>query len=250
MGLLKSGTINELVKMKARKKTVFFLLLTALIPFLGIPVVLRLQSGLGVAGVAADQYPAAVLGVLTLFVIPLAVFMAAVDLFSGEFGDRTMRSVLLRPISRAKIFTSKLLALFTLIAAHLAVGWLASAAAAFFLPPSDGLAAGIAEAALAYAAAALPMFALAAAAVFVAQFFKNATGALAVCILLYAGAKLLVFVFPEFAAFSPAAYTDWHETWIGSAVSAGRIIPVFSFLLGCCIVFYTSGYYVFDKKEV
>jgi ABC-2 type transport system permease protein len=250
MGLLKSSTINELVKLLARKKTNFFLLLAALLPFLGLPVVMKLQSGLGIAGIASDHYPITILGVLTTFVLPLMMFMSVSDMFSGEFGDKTIRAVLLRPVSRLKIFTSKLLAMFVILAGQLLLGWLASAIASFFLPASNGMMSGIAEAALAYVVAALPMFALCTVAVFIAQFFKNASGALAICILLYVAAKLITFVFPQFTVFSPTAYTDWHQIWIGGAVYTGKIVTIFSFLLGCGIVFYTSGYYVFDKKEV
>ncbi|TJY42212.1 hypothetical protein E5161_09385 [Cohnella pontilimi] len=250
MSLLLSSTINEWVKMSARKKTIFFLGLIAIIPFLGLPVVLRLQNGLGITAVAGAHYPINILNMLTLFVLPLMIFMSVSDMFSGEFGDRTIRSVLLRPVGRFKIFTAKVLAAFGLIAAGLMLGWLSSTIASFFLPASEGMAGGIANSALAYAVAALPMFALCTVAVFIAQFFKNASGALAICILVYAAAKLITFVFPEYTVFSPTAYTDWYEIWIGSAVSAGKLMTIFSFLTGCAIVFYTSGYYLFDKKEV
>ncbi|WP_123043267.1 ABC transporter permease [Cohnella candidum] len=250
MSLLKSITINEIVKLLSRKKTAFFLLLPAVLPFLGLFAVIRLQSGLGVTGVSGDHYAISVLNVLTVFVLPLMMFMSASDMFSGEVGDKTIRSVLLRPVSRLKVFTGKLLALFALIAAALLLGLLGSAIASFFLPASAGAGGAVAEAALAYAVAAVPMFALCTAAVFIAQFFKNASGTLAICILLYAAAKLLAFFFPSLAVFSPTAYTDWHAYWIGSIVSISKIMTVFSFLLGCGILFYTSGYYVFDKKEV
>jgi len=250
MSLLMSSTINEIAKLTARKKTSFFLLLVALVPFLGLPVVMRLQSGLGVTGVTADQYPIAILNVLTTVILPLIMFMFASDIYSGEFGDRTVRAVLLRPVSRLKIFSSKLLAMFILISAGLIIGFVGAAIASFMLPESANWMSGIAEAAIAYAVAAIPLFALGTVAVFIAQFFKNASGTLAICILFYAAAKLLPFVFPDVMAFSPTAYTDWYQLWIGSAFSAERIVTIFSFLLGCSIIFYTFGYYLFDKKEV
>jgi ABC-2 type transport system permease protein len=250
MNLLKQSTINELVKLLARKKTSFFLLLSALLPFIGLPIVMKLQSGLGIMAVSNVQYPITVLNILTLFVLPLMMFMSLSDMFSGEFGDKTIRSVLVRPVSRLKIFSSKLLAMFVLITGQLLLGWMGSVLATFFLPASANLMGGIAEAALAYAVAALPMFALCMAAAFITQFFRNASGALAICIVLYAAAKLITFVYPQFTVLSPTSYTDWHELWIGSVISTAKITTIFSLLLGCGILFYTSGYYFFDKKEV
>lgn len=247
---LTSSTINEWVKLTARKKTVFFLALITLLPFLVLPIVLRVQSGLGIAGLDGAEYPVTILNLMTLFVLPLMTFMSVSDSFSGEFGDRTIRAVLLRPVSRFKIFTSKLLSVFLLIVGGLALGLASSSIAAIFLPATGDRMAGFADAALAYAAAAIPLFALCTVAVFIATWFKNATGALAIMILVYAAAKLTAFFFPDLTAFSPTAYTDWHRIWIGSSVSVGQISTIFSFLLGCGIVFYTMGFYLFDKKEV
>jgi len=250
MALLRANTINELVKLTARRKTLLFLLLAVLIPFAGLPVVTRVQSGFGITAVSSADYPVAVLGLLTLFVVPLLIFLSVSDLFSGEFGDRTIRAMLVRPVSRLKIFTSKVLAVALLTAAQLAAGFAASAAASLLLPVSpDGRMAAIGEAAIAYAAAFVPMAAIIAAAAFAALWFRNGSGALAVCILLYAAAKLLGFFFPELAAYSPAAYTDWHLLLLQGSVPFGKLAAVFSFLLGCGIVFYTLGYYLFDKKE-
>lgn len=250
MNLLMSSIINEWVKLWSRKKTVFFLSLMLVLPFLGLPIIMNVQSGLGITAVVSADYPITVLNVLLLFVLPLLIFMSAADMFSGEFGDRTIRAVLVRPVSRFKLFAAKLLAAFALIGASLLAAWVSSVAAAFFLPGSGGMAIGIAESALAYMVAAIPMFALCTVAVFIAQLFKNASGALAICLLIYAAAKLLAFVFPAYMAFSPTAYANWHEIWIGSSISLSKIVTIFSYLLGCGIVFSTFGYYAFDKKEV
>ncbi|NBD24689.1 ABC transporter permease [Paenibacillus glycinis] len=250
MNLLLSSTINEWTKLRSRKKTVFFLALIALLPFLGLPAVMKLQGGFGIAAIAGSDYPITVLNLLASFVLPLLIFMSAADMFSGEFGDKTIRSVLARPVSRFKIFFAKLIAAFSLVAAGLLLGWISSAIASFFLPHADGLPRALAESALAHAVTALPLFAICAAAVVVAMFFKHASGALAICILVYAAAKLLGFVLPQYAAWLPTAYMDWHELWIGSAATAGRIATVFSYLLGCGIVLSTLGYCAFDKKEV
>ncbi|WP_127531669.1 ABC transporter permease [Paenibacillus kobensis] len=250
MELLKRAAVNELDKLLAKGKTKLFLLLTGLLPVIGMPIVLQLQNMFGVTGVGRDQYPIAVLNMMTLFIVPLTVFMNASDMFSGELGDKTIRSMLVRPVSRMKIFASKLLALFAAVAVQLGLAGLVSAGASFFLPAAGSIGQGMAEAALAYAAAALPMFVLCIAAAVLAQGFKNASGALAVLILLYGALKLLEYIFPHVMAFSPTAYTDWHSLWIGGSVSFGKLFTIFNFLAGCGIVMYALGYMAFDNKEV
>jgi ABC-2 type transport system permease protein len=249
MNLLKLSTLNELVKLLARKKTSFFLLLSALLPFIGLPIIMKLQSGLGIMATSNVQYPITILNMLTLIVLPLMMFMSVSDIFSGEFGDKTIRSVLVRPVSRLKIFSSKLLAMFVLIVGQLLLGWMGSVLASLFLPASANMIGGLADAALAYAVAALPMFVLCTVTAFITQFFRNASGAMAICIMLYAAAKLITILFPQFTVFSPTSYTDWHQLWIGSVISIEKVTTIFSLLLGCGIVFYTTGYYFFDKKE-
>ncbi|MDG0808646.1 ABC transporter permease [Cohnella rhizosphaerae] len=249
MELLKRSTFNELTKLYARKKTIGLLLVALLLPFAGLPVVRQLQTGLGVAGIASDQYAVTILNVMTLFVLPLLIFMTASDMVSGEIGDKTIRSVLSRPVSRTKIYAAKLIALFAHTAVLLALVFVASEAAAFLLPDAGRATGSMGEAVLAYAASALPLFVLCTAAAWVSLGFKNASGALTVCILLYAAAKGLALVFPSYMVFSPITYMNWHQLWLGGSIPAGRIFAVSSLLLGCGMVFYTTGHYFFDKKE-
>lgn len=254
MKLLLSATINEWVKLTTRKKTLLFLFMTALLPFLGLYVVTRMQSGLGITGITAADYPLTYLTLLAKYMLPLHLFMMAADLYAGEAGDRTLRATIVRPISRFKIYASKQLAMFALLLAHLAVGAASSIAAAIFLPAARGssYASGLLDAVSAYAAAAVPLFVLSVIAAYVAQLFRNATGALAVSIVLYGAAMLLAVIFPAAASYSPTTYMDWHTFLVGNgvAMSAGGVMTVFSFLLGCGIVFYTAGLYQFDNKEV
>jgi len=253
MKLLLAGITNEWVKLTSRKKTLFFLAMTALLPFLGLLAVQRMQSGLGIAGITGTDYPLAYLTLLVQFLLPLHLFMMTADLYAAEAGDRTLRAVIVRPISRFKIYASKQLAIFAVLLAHLALGAASAIAASLLLPASAGssFAGGIADAAAAYAAAALPLFVLGAIAAFIAQLFKNASGALAVGILLYGAAKLLAIFYPAAAEYSPTAYMDWHRILIGNGIaSSGSAMTVFSFLLGCGIVFYTAGFYQFDRKEL
>jgi ABC-2 type transport system permease protein len=250
MHSLKVSVLNELWKIWSRKKSIFFLALSALIPIGSAVILARFQSGFGIAAITSSDFPIMVLNVLTLLVIPLLVFMTAADMFAGEQGDKTIRIALTRPVTRIKVFAAKQICLLLLICTHMAAAFLCSAAAASFLARDGSFPLAMMRALLAYGIAVIPMMALGTAAVFVSQFFKNSSGALTVCILLYALCKLAAIFIPQLNNYSPAAYTDWYMLWIGQTAAAGKIASIFMFLLACCILFFTAGFYLFDKKEM
>jgi hypothetical protein len=122
MNLYLAGTVNEFEKLLAKKKyIVFFIIEIAIcVLLLLIETALNRVSGGIIEFGAADMS----LVMLTFFIqiyIPLIIFMASCDIFSSEIQDGTVKAVLMRPISRLKIFLSKITAVMLL-----AVGFLAS----------------------------------------------------------------------------------------------------------------------------
>ncbi|XID92623.1 ABC transporter permease [Paenibacillaceae bacterium WGS1546] len=249
MHLIYANVRNEWTKLVYRKKTWFFLAATLLLPVGGGLLLANAQNGLGIGAVTSGDYPITLLGLLTGYVLPLFVFMGAADAFSGETGAQTLKIALARPISRFKIYVSKQIALALAIAAYLLLALTGAAIASSFL--GGGLTAGaIADWLIAYGAAFVPLAALSAAAVFLAQFFSGGSGAMAVCLLLYAAARAGSLFLPQAAAYSPTAYMNWHALWLGGSAANDQIAGVFMFLAACSILFFTAGFYFFDKKEL
>ncbi|MDD9266713.1 ABC transporter permease subunit [Paenibacillus sp. GCM10023248] len=249
MHSLTANLWNESLKITYKKKTLFFLAFTLLLPLIAGLLLSRFQSGIGIGAIASQDFPIIMLGLLSSIFLPLFIFMGAADVFAGEMGDRTMKNTLTRPITRIKVFASKQLALGIFIALYLAAGLLASVVSALFFQHFGGLSA-IAKWFLAYGAAFLPLLVLSMGAVFLAQFFSSSSSALTVSILLYLAFKVAAFFIPQIAMYSPTAYTDWHMLWIGSGLALGKVSSIFMFLIACSILFFTAGYYVFDKKEI
>lgn len=75
-------------------------------------------SGLTVAGAA--------LWARNFFVLPLFLLLASASTVGGELSDRTLREIVVRPVPRWSVLTSKLIALATLAAATLLVTLLPS----------------------------------------------------------------------------------------------------------------------------
>jgi ABC-2 type transport system permease protein len=241
---------NETWKIAYKKKTLFFLAMTILLPIGAGLLIANFQSSIGIGAIGAKDFPIAMLGMFTAIFLPLFVFMGAADQFSGEMGDRTMKVLLTRPISRFKVFASKQISLGIYIIAYLAAAFVASVISSLLLlEGSSNLGTAFLDWIIAYGAAFLPLFTLSIGAVLLAQFFTNSSGALTTSILLYIAAKAAAFFFPQVSTYSPTAYTEWHLMWIGNAMASGKVFSVFMFLVACSILFFTAGFYLFDKKE-
>nr|WP_255570614.1 ABC transporter permease subunit [Cohnella sp. CFH 77786] len=239
---------GELEKTWARRRTKGFLLLTVLLPAVSALLLGYAQDRSAVIAGLGSNLPLILLNLYTFAVLPLFMMMTAADSFAGETAARTMKLLLVRPVTRAKVFASKALAVAAFVAALLAALWVVSTLA-------QGLAAGFGGASetlddlKAYAAAWVPMMAIGSIAIFMAQWFRQSSGAMALIILLYAAAKLLPLAFPQLSVWSVFSYTDWHLLWIGSGAPAGKLANTFVLLAAYCIMAYTAGWILFERKE-
>ncbi|SFL31204.1 ABC-2 type transport system permease protein [Paenibacillus sp. 1_12] len=245
-----AGVQNEISKLAARKKMILLPALLLLLPIAASILLSQLQSGIGIAAISSGDFPQLMLGVYTNFLLPLLIFMAAADMFAGEVQDRTLKITLMRPISRFQVFSSKItvLALFALII--LAAALIVSLLAGLVLQARSGMGESVMQAIVSYMAAWFPMTALAIAAALLAQFFRSASGALAICVVLYVALKGLGILYPQLAAYSPTFYTDWHQLWINNGVSAGKLVNASTYLLACCILCFTAAFVMFDKRQL
>lgn len=248
MGSLYANVVNEWEKTWARRRTKGFLLLSLILPAaaaLGLAAV-RNRSAF-VAGLG-DNLPLTMLSLYTFAVLPLFMIMTAADAFSGEAASRTLKLVLVRPITRAKIFASKVLAIAAYVALQLALLWTVSSVSEWLA--GGGSAGAWLDNLQAYVAAGLPMMAVGLIAVLIAQLFRQSTGAMALVILLYAAAKLLPIVLPQLAVWSVFSYTDWHRLWIGGGAQAGKLANTSLLLIAYCIMAYTAGWMLFERKQL
>ncbi|MCR8634549.1 ABC transporter permease [Paenibacillus radicis (ex Xue et al. 2023)] len=245
-----AGTRNEWSKLAARKKLLFSLLLLVLLPVASAVLLSQLQAGIGIAAVSSGDFPVLMLSIYTGFVIPLFTFMAAADLFAGEIQDRTLKLTLLRPISRFVVFSSKVAALGLYSLVSLVVGCAVSVLAGLLLNSQSGWGTGLLQSLEAYSVAFVPMFTLVVLAVLLTQLFRSASGAMMVCVFVYAALKLLGVFYPQYAAYSPTYYTDWHQLWLNGAVPASKIINATTYLAASCILCFTAAFAMFDRREI
>jgi ABC-2 type transport system permease protein len=251
MNILQANLINETQKMFLKSKVAACFIVSAVIP-VGIALLIALlHNKVGILAVGPAGFPVFILGFFTSVLLPLFIFMWAADIFAGELGEGNLKVVLVRPISRFKVYLSKVLALAVSTVLLLAVILITTLLCGIILggSGSDYLA-GLGSGLKAYLVAIIPMVSLAIAAAFIAQFFKSSSGALTTSIFIYIGARVLPVVFPSSSKVLLFSYTNWHTMWLGSFAAPEKLIYAFLIMLSSCIIFFTSGYNLFDIKEL
>jgi ABC-2 type transport system permease protein len=247
MNSLKANIINELEKLFLKKKTIVFLIIIALTSFLSIFFVSSIQSKLVFISMSSISFPLMVLSMLTNVFLPLFIFMAAAELFPGEIADRTLKLVLTRPISRLKVYISKITAISIYIIINLLVVFLVTTITALILKVNI---LSISHVLFSYMIDIIPASILVIFAAFVVQFFKTNSAAIISCILIFLGIRALSLFITGFNNNMFTSYLNWYSLWSANGSSIFRLLIISLLLLSYGIIFFTSGYYMFDKKEI
>ncbi|MFC3800236.1 ABC transporter permease [Cohnella sp. GCM10012308] len=248
MNSLYANARNETERLWRRRKTKGFALVAALLPLLSAWALRALPEGALQSALGGDL-AMLMLRLLTLILIPLFLMMTAADLFAGEAADGTLKLTLLRPVTRAKVYASKIFALSLFAAALLAIGWIVSTAAGVFVAGAEA-ADGIAESLKAYAVSWLPMIAIGLLASVVGLLVRSIAGGMAIMLLVYLAAGLLPFLFPQASIWSVVAYAEWHVRWSGAGAPVGSLVRAAGILLAYCIMAYTAGVVLLERKQL
>jgi len=250
MNVLYANSINETQKLFLRKKTIALLVITAIIPIALTVILSVFQNNIGIIPVNANQFSLFVLGLFTNYILPLLITMAAVDMFSGEFNDRTIKAVLLRPISRFKIYLSKIICIGVYIILNLIILFLVSSIAGLFLQGNGSPLSGLLRGLAAYTVSVVPMIGIGIAAAFISQLFKSSSGALVISIIIYIALSVISRFFPSISRSLLTSYSDWYLLWIGSSIMVWKIINAFIIILSYSMIFFAAGFNLFDRKEI
>lgn len=251
MDKILAGIKIETLKILSRKKTTALMLISALLPGLMAALVLTLQNKTGIMLSSAIGFPIWVLGYFSSIIIPLFIFMWTADSFAGELEDQNLKIILLRPISRFKVYLAKIKAIVICTFINLIMVLCFSELAALFLGIlSPGLGSAGGHSIIAYLVSLVPLGFLAIASAFLAQFFKSSSSALITSILVYLAVQVLPIISPLTAKMLPSSYLDWYMLWLGTPVAWEQILLALLFMFGSGFIFLAAGFYIFDRKSL
>ncbi|MDP4163529.1 MAG: ABC transporter permease subunit [Bacillota bacterium] len=238
---------NEWMKLIRKRSAIILMILSALFPLVVGPGIQALQNKFSFTAFDGESFPLVILSLAVSFYLPLLLALAVSDMFSGEQEQKTLAFILVRPISRLKVYSSKVAATgIYLLILLLIVCTTSLLTGAIWLEnfTFQGLLIAIAAFLLSW----FPLMAIGLLIIFFVQWFGSSSRALTFSILLYLVMMAVTYLFPTIARWLPAYDSDWYQRWINTGMSsilAGRAL----YLLSWSALLFTLGYYKFSKKE-
>lgn len=250
MAGFKAAFINEMDKLLKKKKVLVAAVLSITAVIIGQLAVTAIQKGLGLRVAGSSEFPIMVLSVFSYTLLPLFAVFVAIDVFSGEFSSNTMKITLTRPVSRMGVFSAKVLSIALFILANLFFVMLLSTAAGIVFNMSSVSFLGIVRVFLSYTAMFLPVFVFALFTVLLANVFRGGVSVFLLSVLAFIGLNFLGVVFSRYSSFFITSMFDWYRLWISSIPNVFKILRQFLIMAGCGTMFFTGGYYLFDRKDL
>lgn len=249
MAVFQAALINELEKLRKKKKVMVAVVLSLLVIVVGQLLVLGVRLGFGIRGAGSADFSMLVLSVAVNTLLPLFAALVAIDSFSGEFAQNTMRITLTRPVSRFKLFSAKVLAIGIFILANLGLLLVFSLFAGLVFDGTSITLKGILQSILSYGVSFIPIFVLALGIVLLANIFKSGISVFFVTILCFILFKGLGVFFTQYSGIFLTSYFDWYNLWLANSFPFMKILRELLLMVGYAILFFTGAYYFFDKKE-
>ena len=247
MEILKSVYINEIFKISKRKKITVALIFSALFVIVTAIVIYSLNNFAGIRVTGSSEFSIMVLTILSYTILPLFTTFICIDMFAGEFADNTIKFTLTGPASRLKVFMGKILAIVTYLIVNLLFIMIFSVVVSLFINRDVP---NIFKILMSYIMAFLPILILALAVALISNITKGTTSAFMFSIFVFLVFNGLGLVFPQIRSFLFTSAFDWYRLILGSYINFSKILRIFLILLGYGIMLFTSGYYLFEKRDI
>ncbi|MDQ1004038.1 ABC-2 type transport system permease protein [Neobacillus niacini] len=244
MNTIKANTLNEIQKLLTKKVTKLFVLAAVLIPVLTKLLLNNLFLTDWMA-LPSENINFTLLDLFVTILIPLFIFIAATDLFTGEGERGTLLQV--RPISRMELYLSKVIAISIFSLILLLLEWLAVMISSAVFDKVFDMAA-ISSSLGAFIVSWFPIIVLTSFAVILALMVHSSVLAISGMIVLYLFMMFIPYVLPHSLYLLPSAYLDWYMQWL-SDVSFRWMIQTVTYLCSSFALFFSIGYYMFNRKE-
>ncbi|WP_010246007.1 ABC transporter permease [Acetivibrio cellulolyticus] len=243
------GTKNETSKIFSKKKFIFLFSISLLVTVAASTINLLSSRNFGAPLLNNANLPVTVLNFMSSLLLPLFILMLTSDLFSGEFSDNSIVMSLVRPITRNKLYISKILAIGISILFLLLGTFLISLIASLFGGNLSTCLSKLPSNFIAYVSAVIPMLLVAIITAFAAQFTKS--GSLTVVIMILASIFMSAasLIFPEIIPFMPTTYLTWYQNFY-TDFNLSIILNQLLYILAYGIIFMFAGTYLFTQKDI
>lgn len=249
MAVFQAALLNELEKLYKKKKVLVAVLLSLAVIVIGQLVIVGVRSGFGLRGTGSVEFPMLVLSVVVNTILPLFTALVAIDSFSGEFTQKSMRITLTRPVSRFKIYTAKITAIVLFILGALLLLLVFSMLTGFVFNANSATLDSFGRTVFSYLVSLVPMTVLALGIVLLANIFKSGIAVFFVSILFFLAFEVLGLLFSQYSSLFLTTHLDWYNLFLVNSFPLAKVARQFLIMLGSAIILFTAGFYIFDKKE-
>ncbi|KLU59863.1 ABC-2 family transporter protein [Peptococcaceae bacterium CEB3] len=250
MAVFKTALINEVEKLSKKKKAWVAVILSLAVIVVGQLVILAVRSGFGLRGVGSGEFPLLVLSLVVNTILPLFAALVAIDSFSGESAQNTLRITLTRPVSRFKVFTAKIGAIALFLLGALVLLFVFSVLAGLLFNASSLTWSDFFRLVLSFLVSLLPLVVLALGIVLLTNVARSGITVFFLAILAFLLLKVLGLVFSGYADLLPTAQLDWYNLWLADVFPVAAVVRQFLLMLGYGVMFFVAGFYLFDQKEL
>ena len=249
MAVFQAALRNELEKLYKKKKVLVAVLLALAVIVSGQLAIMGVRSGFGLRGTGSVEFPMLVLAVVVNTILPLFTALVAIDSFSGEYSQNSMRITLTRPVSRFKVFTAKITAITLFIFGTLLLILVFSLLAGFIFNTNSASFDSLGRIVFSYLVSLLPLTVLALGIVLLANLFKSGIAVFFMSILIFLACKVLGILFSQYSSLFLTTQLEWYNLFLVNSFPVIKIIRQFLLMLGAGVMLFTAGFYIFDKKE-
>lgn len=247
---LRGATYNEIERLFKKKKAFITAIVSILAIILGQLVVIGLRFGTGSRAADRAEFPLVVLSIYINAILPFFTALVAIDMFTGEFSQNTMKIALLRPISRLKLFLSKFSALAFFVFINLFLVMALSTLAGMFFNPGTMTIAELLRILTAYMVSVFPILTIVLIIIFLGNLFKKGATAFWVSIILFVAMKALEIYNNYYKIMFITSILGWYSHWTGNEIRIDVLLREFLMMLACSLMAFSAGFYLFDKKEL
>jgi len=245
----KAALINEIEKLYKRKKIIVAVIISIIVIIIGQLSMVVLRSGFGLRGVSSMEFPILVLSVVVNTILPLFTALVTIESFSGEFSQNTMKIALTRPISRFKFYASKLTAIMLFIVANLLFIMIFSIIAGCLFNSNSATFSSVIKILVSYIVTLMPMVILSIIIAFFANIIRSGIGVFFLSIFVFVMFKGLGIIFYRYSGIFITSMMNWYTLFTMDTIPVLKIFLQFMMMISYGIIFFTAGYYIFDKKE-
>ncbi|BDR67301.1 ABC transporter permease [Clostridium tetani] len=245
----KAAVVNEVEKLYKKKKISVAAIVSLIFIVIGQFTIVGLRSGFGIRGTSSAEFPILVLSIVINSILPLFTALVTIDSFSGEFSQNTMKITITRPISRLKFFTAKIVAIMLFVLVNLLFVMIFSIITGLIFNSNSFTFQGIIKIFLCYIVSILPMMILSLIIIVFCNILKGGTGVFFLSVLVFIAFKAMEIVFSRYSGIFITSMLNWYGLWTMSNFPFMKIFRQLMMMCGYGILFFTAGYYLFDKKE-